>query len=121
MKFILLVFFSLISLGCNATSCVMSEKYRNHVHIEVTKNNSLLTFFLYAPDEIEGKNLVNVVLYKEINKLSTNEYSIPLRFTIDDGKAVSWFEIDEKTASHNFLSLDYGEECGTSIRYKLLN
>ena len=126
-KLILLVIFSLISLGCNATSCVISEKsiieqskkYKSLVHIEVTKNNSLLTVVLNTPHKIRGNGLTSVNLHKEINDDSDTIFSIPLRFTVEEDKSVAWFNIDKKTAKHTFLSLDYGEECGISIRYSI--
>ncbi|MCV2886479.1 hypothetical protein OE749_17420 [Aestuariibacter sp. AA17] len=126
-KLILLIFFSLVSFGCNATSCVISEKsiieqskvYKSLVHIEVTKNNSLLTIVLNAPHEIRGNGITGVILHKEINDYGDNGFSIPLRFTVEEDKAIAWFNIDKKTAKHIFLSLDYGEDCGISIQYSI--
>lgn len=128
-KLTFLILVSLISFGCNATSCVISEKsvfeqskkYKSLVQIEITKSDVLLTVVLNAPREIEGERLESVILHKEISAEGDAAFSIPLRATVEENKAVAWFNIDEKTANHTFLSLDYGEGCGTSIRYNVSN
>lgn len=126
-KFTFLIIVGLISFDCNAASCVISEesvleqsrKYKSLVQIEITKNDALLTVVLQAPRQIEGKTLESVILHNNISSGANAVFTVPLRVTVEKNMAVAWFNIDEKTANHAFLSLDYGDECGTPIRYNI--
>ena len=128
-KLTVLILVSLLSVGCYASSCVISDtsiaeyskKYRALIQIEATKNNGLYIIVLKVPPRIGEDMLQSVILHKEQSKVGDTSYSIPLESIVEENKAISYFSIDENNAKHSFFTLDFGEECGLSLKYDLLN
>lgn len=126
-KYITLIAFAILSFGCKATTCLITEedvvnnskKYAQFVDIKLSKLGKLLNVVFTAPAEIEGKVLQNVLLHKVRSGKGQMEFTIPLKTHIENNKSSSWYDIDEQFVEGNFISLDYGENCGISLKYEI--
>ncbi|UTP72668.1 hypothetical protein NLG07_00035 [Alteromonas sp. LMIT006] len=122
-KYIVLITFLAFSFGCKATTCLITEesiaenssKYAELFKITLTKRGPLLNVELSAPTEIEGKVLQGVLLHK-IEKGQT-VFTIPLNTYVENSRVSSWYDADEQLVVGNFITFDYGENCGLSLKY----
>ncbi|NQY38417.1 MAG: hypothetical protein HRT37_26490 [Alteromonadaceae bacterium] len=127
-KYVFLIVFSILSASCNATSCLITDdaiaknsiEYANVIDIKVSKNNGLLSVVLTAPIEIKGMKFKSVILHKDKLKNEPDEFAMPLNAFIENGKVMTWYNVDEKTANGNYLTIDYGEDCGISLSYRVM-
>lgn len=124
-KYLVLITFIALSFGCKATTCFLTEesvtenssKYAELFEITLTKQGALLNVVLTAPTEIEGKVLQSVILHKVEKELTV--FTIPLNTYVENARVSSWYDLDEQLVVGNFITLDYGENCGLSLKYEV--
>jgi hypothetical protein len=127
MKDIFLATLILFSLGCQGSTCLIteesivknSEKYSNFIEIKTTNNDGLITVIVEAPTSLDGMVLQNIFLYKKAKSEIENALEVPLKVISENGKSHSWYSIGNNMIDENFIALDYGDDCGMSIRYKV--
>ena len=113
---------------CNATTCLISDKtiakhsieYAKEIDIRVSKKDYLITVVLEVPSKINGMKFIGLMLHKDKLEGEIFEFTMPLSTYTEDGKVLSWYNVDEKTAQGNYLTIDYGQHCGMSLKYKVI-
>lgn len=126
-KYITSVSLIILSFGCSATSCLITKeeiaensiKYDQLVDIKSTKQGSLVNVVLEAPSEIDGMKLQNVILHKSSSDMSSMEFIVPLKVNTENERSSTWYNMDVNLINENFITLDYGENCGISLKYKV--
>jgi hypothetical protein len=125
MKYFTLILFSLFSIGCQANSCLMTEKdinensikYSELVDIKITKTGSLLFVAITAPQKINTLNFNGMLVHKKGVDGNQSKFIMPLNTYIENGKVSTWYNVDGELVEGNYITIDYGESCGISLRY----
>ena len=127
MKYTFLLVTSLFTMSCSATSCLVTDELisknsadnANKIDIKVSATGTLLNVVLTVPAEIDRLKFNGIMVHKEKSKQNLGEFVMPLNTYVEDDKILAWYTIDKKSASDNYLTIDYGEDCGISLKYKV--
>ena len=124
-KYTFLMVLFLLSISGNATSCLISDGsitqnslvYEERININISSTKGLLNVQLTVPSEIDGMKLRGLILRKDKSENAPFEFAMPLSTFIEHDKVMTWYNIDEKLAHGNYLTIDYGGDCGISLKY----
>jgi len=126
-RFIILIVLTILSIGCKASTCFISEvsinedstKYSQLIDITVSKSGQSNLVIVTAPSTISGLTLVGIMLHKRSLKDKDDILSVPLLATFENEKVSSWYSADENLIQGNVITIDYGKNCGISLRYNV--
>jgi|AntDeeMinimDraft_5_1070356.scaffolds.fasta_scaffold17242_1 hypothetical protein len=126
-KYITLIAMTIFSFGCTATTCLISEesiaenseKYSSRVDIKTIKNGDIINVIVEVPKKLNGKVLKNIILQRNSEDGTKGVIEAPLKIYVEKEKSRSWYNISDDLFSNTFIAIDYGQNCGISIKYRV--
>jgi hypothetical protein len=126
MKLYVLSFFYFISLQTFATTCFTTdemrtkynEKYGAEISIEAKLDLSSYYVVISAPQKLNSVPLT--AFHLSADELDNPTFSAPLNFFEEDGKFITWFEIDANLIRKHFVTATYGSNCGFDVTKEVL-